>query len=218
MSGTLTGLGPLLRVRVTAEPTSTSLPAAGSVLTATPAGTLALKRCSVSPTWRPAARDGGDGIGLGEALDLGHEGEGRAGADGVADAGARGHLGTGGWILGQDGVLGCEVIDDAAVTDDEPGGLDGGPGILLQGAHDVGHADRLGTLAQGEGDGGADLDLAARGGVGLDGDAGGDAGVEALLGVADLEAGGGDGGDRIGLGEALRPRARAVKGGPELTV
>ena len=55
MAGTLTCLGPLLTVRVTAEPVCTSLPAAGSVLTAWPAGMVALVFCSVAATTRPAA-------------------------------------------------------------------------------------------------------------------------------------------------------------------
>ncbi len=55
MAGTLTCLGPLLTVRVTAEPSCTSVPAAGSVLTAWPAGMVALVFCSVAPTTRPAA-------------------------------------------------------------------------------------------------------------------------------------------------------------------
>ena len=55
MAGTLTCLGPLLTVSVTAEPSCTSVPAAGSVLTAWPAGMVALVFCSVAPTTRPAA-------------------------------------------------------------------------------------------------------------------------------------------------------------------
>ena len=53
-AGTATGLGPVLTTRLTAEPSSTSLPAGGSVFTASPAGTLALLRASVAPTTRPA--------------------------------------------------------------------------------------------------------------------------------------------------------------------
>ena len=41
-SGTTTGLGPLLMVSKTSEPTSTGVPAAGSVLTALPAAILAV--------------------------------------------------------------------------------------------------------------------------------------------------------------------------------
>ena len=67
----------------------------------------------------------------------------------------------------------------------------------------AGTADLLGTLADGEGDGRADLYLAARGGLGLDGLAGGDRGVGLLLGGAHDEAGGRDGGVGVGLGEAL---------------
>ena len=46
----MTCLGPLLTVNVTVEPTGTLSPAAGSVLTASPAATLLLVRCSVSTT------------------------------------------------------------------------------------------------------------------------------------------------------------------------
>src|SRR3972149_9082196 len=67
MAGTATCLGPLLTTRLTAEPTCTSVPAGGSVLTARPAGTVALVRCSVAATTRPAAGVGAAAAGPGGA-------------------------------------------------------------------------------------------------------------------------------------------------------
>ena len=182
MAGTLTCLGPLLTVSVTAEPSCTSVPAAGSVLTAWPAGMVALVFCSVAAHHEAGGRDGGVGVGLGEALDLGHEGERRTGAHGVVHRAAGGHDAVGRRILGEDGVLGAGVLDHAAGADRELGGRDGGLGVGLQEPHDGGHADLLGTLADGERDGRAELHLGARGGLGLDGLAGGDGGVGLLLG------------------------------------
>ena len=115
MAGTLTCLGPLLTVRVTAEPVCTSLPAAGSVLTAWPAGMVALVFCSVAAHDETGGRDGGVGVGLGEALDLGHEGEGRAGAHACSRPRCRRRRRCRARrSLGQDGVLGAGVLDDAA--------------------------------------------------------------------------------------------------------
>ena len=110
----------------------------------------------------------------------------------------------GGRVLGEDDPGGNgRVVDLGPRAGRDLRSRERGEGIRLRQPHDGGHADLLGTLADGEGDGRAGLHLAARGGIGLDGLAGGDGGVGLLLGGGHDEAGGRDGGDGVGLGEAL---------------
>ena len=86
-------------------------------------------------------------------------------------------------ILVEDRVAGGVVLDAGALADGQTGRLEGDPGVGRGLARDVGDGDLLGTPADGEHDGAAGIDLAARGRAGLDGLAGGHAGVGLLLGA-----------------------------------
>ena len=142
MAGTLTCLGPLLTVSVTAEPSCTSVPAAGSVLTAWPAGMVALVFCSVAAHHEAGGRDGGGGVGLGEALDLGHEGETRASRDIQVQRRAERDLRVSGRIRLDDDARGDRLTALLhSLAHDQTGALDGGDGVRFREITDVRNED-----------------------------------------------------------------------------
>ena len=119
---TMFGHGDLLGAAADGEARARSrpaprVPAAGSVLTAWPAGMLALVFCAVLADDEAGSLDGRGGVGLGLALDVGHGREGRAGADVEETAVPALDLAVGGRVLGQDGVLGGVVLDGAGLAD-----------------------------------------------------------------------------------------------------
>ena len=113
-AGTATGLGPVLTTRLTAEP-SVDLAAGRRIgLHREPGGHVGVAARVGGPDDEAGAADGGHGVGLGQAVDLGHDGERRPGADGVVDDAAGGHLGAGLGGLGEDGVARRGVVHDRA--------------------------------------------------------------------------------------------------------
>ena len=182
MSGTVTGLGPLLTVNVTVEPTSTSSPAAGSVLTASPAATEALLRSTVSTT-RPSPSSVLCASAAGVFLTAGISARGGPALMDEVHGSALGHLRAGSRILAQDGAGSFGAIDRFGGADSQVDIGDGRLGRTLGGAHDIGHGHRLGTGADGEQDVGADEDRLAGGRLGPDGIPCGHGSVAALLGL-----------------------------------
>ena len=76
MAGTLTCLGPLLTVRVTAEPVWHLGARGGIGLDGLAGGDGGVGLLLGGTHDEAGGRDGGVGVGLGEALDLGHDGDG----------------------------------------------------------------------------------------------------------------------------------------------
>ena len=178
-------------VKLTAEPASTSLPAAvlGEDLAL---GGVVLGGRDLADA-QAGVGDGRLGRRAAEAEDVGHADLLDAGGDVEAD-------GRAGVDLAADGGIG---LDDAArgdgvvalldrVADDEAGAGDGRAGLVGRDALDVGHRGQGRPGADGEADGRAGVDLAAGGGIlGEDLALGG-----VVLGgrdLADAQAGVGDG-------------------------